>query len=180
MSTNPTDLTATTDPDAQSQADSDQQTLEQEQQQEGQAAASGDYSAAQQDATQAYEQSQTVAGEGGPDNTDATWNAMQRESWANWDQQTADQDQQASDSYAAAGDAQGAEVYGDAAGTEQGNADNSGEAGEYGDPVGEPADSTATADEAPADDTAVTDDTTATADTTATDDTTVDDDSSAS
>ncbi len=65
--------------------------------------AAGDYSTASSDASQAYQDSETVAGEGGPDNTDETWTAQLNESWANSDQQTADQDAATADSYAAAG-----------------------------------------------------------------------------
>jgi len=162
----------------------DQQTLEQTEEQEGQAAQSGDYSTAYADSQQAYEQSQTVANEGGPDNTDATWTAQLDESWANSDQQTADQDQQTADSYAndpnaTPGDAADAQLYGDAAQNEQQSADNIGEAGEYGDPIGEPVDTPtdttedAPAEEAPVDDTPV-------EDAPAEDTSTVDDDSSAS
>jgi hypothetical protein len=176
------DTTGTTDPDSSSQSSTladDQQTLEQQEQAEGQAAASGDYSTAQNDAQQAYEQSQTVANEGGPDNTNETWEAAQNESWANWDQQTADQDAATAASYANdtsgnPSDAADAQLYGDAAQSEQQTADGYGEAGEYGDPVGEPVDTPTASDEAPAEDSAPVDDTAA-ADTSA-----VDEDSSAS
>ncbi len=116
---------------------SDEQTEQQAEQQESQDVSAGDYSAASNDATQAYQDSQTVAGEGGPDNTDETWNAQLDESWANSDQQTADQDAQTADSYAASGDANAAEVYGDAAQNEGENATDSADEGQYGDPVGE-------------------------------------------
>lgn len=150
-----TDATATdattdaTDPDAQSQSDAQsdaQYNLGQSEQAESQAAASGDYSTAQDDATQAYQASEDLANVGGPDNTDTTWSAMQDESWANWDQQTANEDSQSAESYAEAGDAQGTEVYGDAAQNEQENADNSGAEGEYGGELGPEMDSTSETD----------------------------------
>ena len=187
----PADPDSTTDPDAPAPVDttSDQQTLEQTEQQEGQAAQSGDYSTASNDAQLAYQESQTIANEGGPDNTDQTWAAEQNESQANWDQQTAEQDQTTADSYAndpnaLPSDAADAQLYGDAAQNEEGTADNYGEAGAYGDPVGEPVDTPtdttedapvedAPADEAPVDDTPVDDSPPA-------DDAAVDDDSSAS
>ena len=147
---------------------SDQATLQQDEQAESQAVASGDYSAASADATQAYQDSETVAGEGGPDNTDETWTAQLDESWANSDQQTADQDAQTADSYAAAGFTDDAQMYAGDAQSEEQTADASAEEGQYGDPVGPEAD--APADEAPVDerrwtmrpvdDTAATDDTT--------------------
>jgi hypothetical protein len=185
------DATGTTNPDAPAPVDttSDQQTLEQTEQQESQAAQSGDYSTASNDAQLAYQESQTIANEGGPDNTDQTWTAEQNESQANWDQQTAEQDQTTADSYAndpnaLPSDAADAQLYGDAAQNEEGTADNYGEAGAYGDPVGEPVDTPtdttedapvedAPVDEAPVDDTPVDDSPPA-------DDTAVDDDSSAS
>jgi len=141
--------TDATDPDAQSQSDAQsdaQYNLDQAEQSESQAAASGDYSTAQDDATQAYQASEDVANAGGPDNTDTTWSAMQDESWANWDQQTANEDAQSAQSYAEAGDAQGAEVYGDAAQNEQENADNSGAEGEYGGELGPEMDSSTETD----------------------------------
>ena len=144
-----TDATDAADPDAQSQSDAQsdaQYNLDQAEQSESQAAASGDYSAAQDDATQAYQASEDLANAGGPDNTDTTWSAMQDESWANWDQQTANEDSQSAESYAEAGDAQGAEVYGDAAQNEQENADNSGAEGEYGGELGPEMDSTSETD----------------------------------
>jgi hypothetical protein len=140
--------------------------LQQDEQQESQAVASGDYSAASADAQQAYQQSETVAGEGGPDNTDETWTAQLNESWANSDQQTAEGDAQTADSYAAAGFTDDAQMYaGDAQGEEQ-TADASAEEGQYGDPVGPEADAPAEeapadeapADEAPADDSSGADD----------------------
>ncbi len=148
--TDATDATTdTTDPDAQSQSDAQsdaQYNLDQSEQAESQAAASGDYSTAQDDATQAYQASEDLANAGGPDNTDTTWSAMQDESWANWDQQTANEDSQSAESYAEAGDAQGAEVYGDAAQNEQENADNSGAEGEYGGELGPEMDSSSETD----------------------------------
>jgi hypothetical protein len=124
--------------------------VQQDEQAESQAVSSGDYSAASTDASQAYQDSQTVAGEGGPDDTDETWTAQLNESWANSDQQTADQDAQTADSYAAAGFTDDAQMYsGDAASEEQ-TADSSAEEGQYGDPVGPEAD--ASAEEAPAED----------------------------
>ena len=141
--------TDTTDPDAQSQSDAQsdaQYNLDQAEQGESQAAASGDYSTAQDDATQAYQASEDLADAGGPDNTDTTWSAMQDESWANWDQQTANEDSQSAESSAEAGDTQGAEVYGDAAQNEQENADNSGAEGEYGGELGPEMDSTTDTD----------------------------------
>ncbi len=174
------DATGTTDPDSQTQSDTltaDQQTLQQEEQEEGKAAASGDYATAQNDAQQAYEQSQTVANEGGPDSTDQTWEAAQNESWANWDQQTADQDQQTAQSYAESGNPDDAQIYSDAAQNEQQNADNYGEAGEYGDPLGEPVDTPAATDDAPAEEAPVDD--TPVDDSAAVDTSAVDDDSSA-
>jgi hypothetical protein len=155
-----------------------QQTLQQDEQAEAQAAASGDYATANNDAQQAYGASQDVANAGGPDSTDQTWDAAQNESWANWDQQTADQDAATAASYAGSATPDDAQIYADAAQNEQGNADNAAEAGEYGDPLG-PSEDTVTAeedapvDETPVDDTAVED--VAPADDTAT----ADDDSSA-
>lgn len=151
--------TDTTDPDALNDA---QQTLQQHEQTEGQAAASGDYAAASDDAQQAYSASQDVANAGGPDNTDETWQASQDESWANWDQQTANEDAQTAQSYAddTSGnpdDAADAQLYGDAAQDQQENADASGEAGEYGDSLGPQDDSSAVADDTPVDDSAAAD-----------------------
>jgi hypothetical protein len=140
--------------------------VQQDEQAESQAVASGDYSAASNDASQAYQDSETVAGEGGPDNTDETWTAQLNESWANSDQQTAEGDAQTADSYAAAGFTDDAQMYaGDAQGEEQ-TADASAEEGQYGDPVGPEADAPAEeapadeapADEAPADDSSGADD----------------------
>jgi hypothetical protein len=133
-----------------------QQTQQQDEQAEGQAAASGDYSTAQDDAQQAYSASQDVANAGGPDNTDQTWQASQDESWANWDQQTADENAQTAASYANdttgnPDDAADAALYAGDAQNEQANADASGEAGEYGDSVGPEDDTSAVADEAPVD-----------------------------
>jgi hypothetical protein len=164
--------TDTTDPDNQSQTEavSDaQQTLDQAEQAEGKAAASGDYATAQDDALQAYAASQDVANAGGPDSTDETWAASQSESWANWDQQTADENAQAAQSYAESGNMDDAGIYAAAADNAQGNADASGEAGEYGDPLGPQDNSTAVAEEAPVEDSAPVDesasvDTTAAAD----------------
>jgi len=137
--------------------------------------ASGDYSTANTDAQAAYSESQTVAGEGGPDNTDETWNAQLDESWANSDQETATEDQTTAESYAAAGFTDDAQMYSEDGTAEEQTADGSAEAGEYGDPVGEPVDTpvddSAPAEEAPAEEAPV-DDAPA-------DDTTVDDDSSA-
>jgi len=96
--------------------------------------ASGDYSTANADAQQAYQQSETVAGEGGPDNTDETWTAQLDESWANSDQQTADQDAQTADSYAAAGFTDDAQMYGQDAQSEEQTADSSAESGQYATP----------------------------------------------
>jgi hypothetical protein len=149
---------STTDPDSQTPIDTtaDQQTLEQEEEKESKDVQAGDYSAAYSDSQQAYQQSETLAGEGGPDNTDDTWTAQLDESWANSDQQTADQDAITAASYAndptgnPAVDAADAQLYGDAAQNEQQSADNSGEAGQYGDPIGEPVDTPTAPDEAPA------------------------------
>jgi len=145
----------TTDPDALSDA---QQTLQQDETAEAQAAASGDYAAASNDAQQAYGDSQTVADAGGPDNTDQTWDAAQNESWANWDQQTANEDAQTAQSYATdtsgnPDDAADAGIYAAAADNAQENADDHGEAGEYGDALGPQDDSSAAAEETPVDDT---------------------------
>jgi ABC-2 type transport system ATP-binding protein len=148
----------TTDPDAQAQADaaSDaQETLQQDEQAEAQAAASGDYATAQDDAQQAYSASQDLANAGGPDNTDETWHAAQDESWANWDQQTADENAQTAASFANdttgnPDDAWDAELYGGVAESNQEAADDHGEAGEFGDSLG-PEDSSAVAEEAPVD-----------------------------
>ena len=82
------------------QLTSDQDTLQQDEQQEAQDVQSGDYSAASTDAQQAYQQSETVAGEGGPDNTDETWTAQLDESYASSDQQTAEEDATTAASYA--------------------------------------------------------------------------------
>jgi hypothetical protein len=150
----------TTDPDAQAQSDalSDaQQTQQQDEQAEGQAAASGDYATAQDDAQQAYSASQDVANAGGPDNTDETWQASQDESWANWDQETANEDAQTAESYADdttgnPDDAADAALYAGDAQNEEATADASGEAGEYGDSLGPEDDTSAVADEAPVDD----------------------------
>jgi hypothetical protein len=145
-----------------------QATLQQDEQAEAAAAATGDYATANNDAQQAYGASQDVANAGGPDSTDATWEAAQNESWANSDQQTADQDALTAASYANdpsgnPDDAADAALYGGDAQTEEATADDSAAAGEYGDPVG-PADDTATAvDDTPVDDTPAVDDT-ATAD----------------
>ena len=155
----------TTDPDTQFQSDAlsdDQQTLQQDEQAEGQAAASGDYGTAQDDAQQAYSASQDVANAGGPDNTDETWQASQDESWANWDQQTADENAQTAESYANdttgnPDDAADAALYAGDAQDEQANADAAGEAGEYGDSQGPEDDTSAVADDAPVDDTPVDD-----------------------
>jgi hypothetical protein len=139
---------------------SDEATVQQDETQESADVSAGNYAAASTDASQAYQDSQTVAGEGGPDNTDETWTAQLDESWANSDQQTADQDAATADSYAAAGDAQGAEVYGDAAQNEGENADASADEGQYGDPVGPEEDVSAAeapADDAPVDDAAADD-----------------------
>jgi hypothetical protein len=137
----------TTDPDALSDA---QQTLQQDEIAEAQAAASGDYATAQDDSQQAYGASQDVANAGGPDNTDQTWDAAQNESWANWDQQTADQDAATAASYADSATPDDAEIYSAAADNEAGNADDAAEAGEYGDSLGPAEDTSAVADEAPA------------------------------
>ena len=147
------------DPDAQAQSDAlndAQQTQQQDEQAEGQAAASGDYATAQDDAQQAYSASQDVANAGGPDNTDQTWQASQDESWANWDQQTADENAQTAASYANdttgnPDDAADAQLYGDIAQGQQETADEHGEAGEYGDSLGPEEDTSAVADEAPVD-----------------------------
>jgi hypothetical protein len=149
-----------------------QQTLQQDEQAEAAAAATGDYATANDDAQQAYSASQDVANAGGPDDTDATWTAAQNESWANADQQTADQDAQTAASYAAdpddnPSDAADAAMYAGDAQSEEATADDSAAAGAYGDPVG-PAEDTAV-DDTPVEDTAAVDDTA-----------TVDDDSSAS
>jgi hypothetical protein len=156
--------TDTTDPDAQSGALNDaQQNLQQDEQSEGQAAASGDYATAQDDAQQAYSASQDVANAGGPDNTNETWEAAQNESWANWDQQTANEDAQTAQSYAndptgnPANDAADEQMYAAAADNAQENADDHGEAGEYGDALGPQDDSSAAAEETPVDDTPVED-----------------------
>jgi hypothetical protein len=149
---------STTDPDSQTPIDTtaDQQTLEQEEEKESKDVQAGDYSAAYTDSQQAYQQSETLAGEGGPDDTDETWRAQLDESWANSDQQTADQDAITAASYAndptgnPAVDAADAQLYGDAAQNEQQSADNSGEAGQYGDPIGEPVDTPTAPDETPA------------------------------
>jgi len=153
-------LSGTSDPADNSQLQSDQETLAQEEQAEGQAAASGDYSTASADAQQAYQQSETVAGEGGPDNTDETWTAQLDESWANSDQQTAEGDAQTADSYAAAGFGDDAQMYAGDAQSEEQNADAAGEEGAYGDPTGQEMDTPteeATADEAPVEDAPVDD-----------------------
>jgi hypothetical protein len=142
-----------------------QQTLQQDQQAEAQAAAAGDYATANNDAQLAYGDSQDVANAGGPDNTDATWEAAQDASWANADQQTADQDALTADSYAAdtsgnpETDAADAALYGGDAQSEEATADDS---------------AAAAVDDAPVDDTAVADDAAPV------DDTATDDDSSAS
>jgi hypothetical protein len=149
----------------------DQQTLAQDEQQEAQDVAAGDYSAADYDAQAADAEAGQVAEEGGPDNTTETWDAALNESWADSQQQTAEQDQQYADSYAAAGFGDDAQMYSEAAANEEQTADNSAEAGEYGDPLGPsedaPTDAGAepAADEAPAaeeapveDDTAAVDD----------------------
>jgi hypothetical protein len=129
---------------------SDEATVQQDEAQESADVSAGNYSAASNDATQAYQDSETVAGEGGADNTDETWTAQLNESWANSDQQTADQDAQTADSYAAAGFTDDAQMYsGDAQG-EEANADSAAEEGQYGDPIGPEAD--ASAGEAPAED----------------------------
>ena len=88
------DSTTSTDPDSTGSTDTtqlatDQDTLQQDEQQEAQDVQSGNYTAASDDAQQAYQQSETVAGEGGPDNTDDTWTAQLDESYAASDQQTA-------------------------------------------------------------------------------------------
>ena len=155
----PDTTTGTTDPDAQAQSDTladAQQSQQQAEQAESQAVASGDYSAANDDAQQAYSASQDVANAGGPDNTDKTWEAQLNESWANWDQQTANEDAASAQSYADAGFTDDAQMYAaDAAGAEA-TADSSAEAGEYGDPLGPEADSSAAA-EAPAEEAPVED-----------------------
>jgi hypothetical protein len=149
-----------------------QATLQQDEQAEAAAAATGDYSTANDDAQQAYQASQDVADAGGPDDTDATWQAAQNESWANADQETANEDAATAASYAndPSGnpdtDAADAQMYAADAETEGATADDSAAAGEYGGDLGP--DETAVADEAPVEDTAAVDDTA-----------TVDDDSSA-
>jgi hypothetical protein len=172
----------TTDADTQAQTDAVNDataTQQQAEQSEAQAVASGDYATASDDAQQAYSASQDVANAGGADNTDSTWTAAQNESWANWDQQTADQDQATAESYANSATPDDASIYSAAAENEQGNADNAAEAGEYGDPLGPEADSTAAPEEAPVDDTPV-DDSAPAEDAAPVEDTsTVDDDSSA-
>jgi hypothetical protein len=144
-----------------------QQTLQQDEQAEAQAAATGDYATANDDAQQAYQASEDVANAGGPDDTDATWEAAQNESWANADQQTANEDAVTAASYAndptgnPETDAADAAMYAGDAQTEEATADDSAAAGEYGDPVG-PAEDTPV-DETPVEDTAAVDET-ATAD----------------
>jgi hypothetical protein len=134
-----------------------QQTLQQDEQAEAQAAAAGDYATANTDAQQAYGASQDVANAGGPDSTDQTWQAAQNESWANWDQETANQDAATAASYADSATPDDAQIYADAAQNEQGNADNAAEAGEYGDPLGPAEDTVTGVEDAPADDAAVED-----------------------
>jgi hypothetical protein len=127
----------------------DEQTLQQQEDQEAQDVQSGNYAAAQNDSEQAYQTSETVAGEGGPDSTDSTWEANLNDCWANSDQQTADQDEVTAESYAASGNTDDAELYGSAA-NEEGTVDNSAEAGEYGDTVGPDVDTPTAEDTAPA------------------------------
>jgi len=161
-----------------------QQTLQQDEQAEAQAAASGDYATANTDAQQAYGASQDVANAGGPDSTDQTWTAAQDESWANWDQETANQDATTAASYDASGNPDDAAIYSSAADNEQGNADNSAEAGEYGDPLGPAEDTVTGVEDAPVEDTAAVDEAPAVDDTAVEDvapvedDAAVDDDSS--
>lgn len=173
-------------PDVDTQAQTDalndaQQTELQAQQAEANAAASGDYATAQDQAHQAYSASQDVANAGGLDNTSQTWTAAQDESWANWDQQTADQNAQAAASYEASGNPDDAAIYAAAADNAQGNADNFGEAGEYGDPLGPSVDSPAVAEDTVVDEAPAVDDSAAAVEDTApaVEETAVDDDSSA-
>jgi hypothetical protein len=100
---------------------------------------------------------------GGTDHSGTAYDEAQNESWANWDQQTADQDATTAQGYADSGNSADAGIYSAAADTEQSNADTAGEAGEYGaelaqtDPSSEVATDTpvdeAPAEEAPVDDT---------------------------
>jgi hypothetical protein len=157
--------TTTDSTDTQTQADSDAQSdaqynLQQAEHAEGEAAASGDYATAQDQAQNAYWAAEDLANAGGPDHTDETWDAMQSESWANWDQQSANENAQSAESYAESGDLDGAEVYADAAQDQQESADSYGAEGEYGGDLG-PAEDTATVDESTAVDTSSVDETSA-------------------
>jgi hypothetical protein len=154
------DLTGPDSADLQTAA-TDQQTAATDQAQEATDAASGDYAAATDDAQNASAAAVGADATGGGLTNDgsADTEALD-ESWANWDQETADQDATTAQSYADAGFTDDAQMYaGDAAGEEQ-TAAGLGDEGTY-DTAGAEAvpDDTAVADEAPVEDAAPVDDT---------------------
>jgi hypothetical protein len=144
------DLTGPDSGDLQT-AETDQQTAAADQAQEATDAAAGDYAAATEDAQNASAAATAADQSGGGLTNDgsADTEALD-ESWANWDQETADQDATTAESYAEAGFTDDAQMYAQDGAAEEQTAQGLGDEGTFDTAGAEPVpDDTATPEEAP-------------------------------
>lgn len=99
---------------------------------EAQHAAAGDYESAREDASHAAEATGWADFKaGGDDHTAQADSEYNKEDWAVWEQQQANEAEQSAETYAAEGEFEAAEIYADSAAEHQAEADTYGQEGEH-------------------------------------------------